>query len=118
MSGLAALPMAGAGLDGDVGLDHTPVIQDQRVGDQGIGRLATGPLALAHAIADHFATAKLHLFAVAGEILLHLDPQLGVAEAQPVAHGGAVHIGVGASIELAHGVPPWLSGPITSPRKP
>ena len=51
---------------------------------------------LAHAVADHLAAAELHLLAVGGEILLHLDDEVGVGEPHAVAGGGAEHVGVGA----------------------
>ena len=52
-------------LDADVGLDDAPVVEDQRVGDDGVDRaLLVGDLALAHAVADHLAAAELHLLAV------------------------------------------------------
>ena len=49
---------------------------------------------LAHAVADHLAAAELHLVAVDGEVALDLDQQLRVGQPHPVAHGGAVEIGV------------------------
>ncbi len=74
-SGLPALPMPTMRpvLQADVGLHDTPVIDDQRVGDDGVDcPLGPAALALAHAVADHLAAAELHLLAVGGEILLHL----------------------------------------------
>src|SRR4051794_18376738 len=57
-------------LDGDVGLDDAPVIDDQHVGDDGIDRsLLVGGLGLPHAVADYLAAAELHFLAVDGEIL-------------------------------------------------
>src|SRR5437879_652011 len=65
-------------LDRDVGLDDPPMIEDQRIGDDGVGRaLLVGGLRLAHAIADHLAAAELDLLAIDGEILLHLDDEIG-----------------------------------------
>ena len=55
---------------------------------------ASRGLRLPHAVADHLAAAELHLLAVGGEILLDLDHELGVGEAQPVALGRAEHLGV------------------------
>ena len=102
MSGLPALPMRGdaAVLQADVGLDDAPVVDDQRVGDDGVDRAARGDLRLAHAVADHLAAAELHLLAVGGEILLDLDDQVGVGEPHPVARGRAEHVGVGAALDL------------------
>ena len=51
-------------------------------------------LRLPHAVADHLAAAELHLFAVGGEVLLDLDDELRVGEADPVAGRGAEHFGV------------------------
>src|SRR5262245_43481448 len=73
--GIAGLAYASdhAFLDRDVGLDDTPVIDDQRVGDDGVGgALLVGGLRLPHAVADHLAASELHLLAIGGEILLHL----------------------------------------------
>ena len=82
----------------DVGLDDPPPIQDQGVGyDCVYGAFSAGSLALAHAVADHLAAAKLHLIAIDGEILFHLQKQFGVGQAQPIAGGGAVGLGVGAA---------------------
>ncbi len=83
-------------LDADVGLDDAPVIEDQRVGDDGIDRaLLVGDLRLAHAVADHLAAAEFHLFAIGGEIFFDLDDQVGIGEPHAVAGGGAEHVGIG-----------------------
>ncbi len=82
----------------DVRLDNPPPIQDQGVGDHRVhGPLRPAGLGLAHAIANHLATAELHLVAVAGEVFFHLQYQLGVGQAQPITGGGAVGFGVGAA---------------------
>jgi hypothetical protein len=51
-------------------------------------------LALPHAVADHLAAAELHLLAVDREVVLDLDPQLGVGQAHAVADisGRAEHL--------------------------
>ncbi len=75
-SGLPALPMPAMrpSLEADVGLVDAGVVDDQRVGDDGIdGAVGAGDLGLAHAVADHLAAAELHLLAVGGEVPLHLD---------------------------------------------
>src|SRR5690606_5339845 len=55
--------------DADVGLDDSPVVDDQRVGDHAVHRVrrprAVDALALAHAVADRLAAAELDLLAVA-----------------------------------------------------
>ena len=51
-------------------------------------------LALAHAVTDHLAAAEFYLLAVAAEVLLHLDDDVGVGEPHPVAGGGAEHVGI------------------------
>ena len=97
MSGLPALPMAAmrSSFEPDVGFDDAPVIEDQRIGDDGVDRaLLVGDLALPHAVADHLAAAELHLLAVTAEILLHLDDDVGVGEPHPVAGGRAEHLGI------------------------
>ena len=88
-------------LDGDVGLHDAPVVDDQRIGDDGIGRaLPVGDLGLAHAVADHLAAAELHLLAVDGEILLHLDDEIGIGEPHPVAGGGSEHVGIDGTFDF------------------
>src|SRR5262245_56318618 len=80
-------------LDADIGLHHSPVIDNQRIGDDGIdGDLAAGTLRLTYAIADHFPASALHLLTIDREVLLHLDEQVGIREAHPVADGGAKHL--------------------------
>lgn len=86
-------------LDRDVGLDDAPVVDDQRVGDDGVGRaLLVGDLRLPHAVADHLAAAELHLLAIGGEILLHLDDEIGVGQPHPVAGGRAKHVGIDGTL--------------------
>ena len=107
VSGLPALPIRGdaAVAEADVGLVDAGPVDDQRVGDDGVdGALGAGGLGLAHAVADHLAAAELHLLAVGGEVALDLDEELGVGEADPVAGGRAVHVGVGGAGEAGgHG---------------
>jgi hypothetical protein len=101
-------------LDRDVSFHDTPVIDDQRIGDDGIGRaLLVGDLRLPHAVTDHLAAAELHLLAIGGKILFDLDDEIGVGQPHPVAGGGAEHVGIDGTFDLrAH------SFPCTSPRKP
>ena len=102
-------PPDAAALDPDVGFDDAPVIDDERIRHHRVGHLCAGALALAHAIANHLAAAELHLLAVHGEVLLHLDPEIGIGEPDLVARSGAEHLGIGLSREL------HLSLPITLP---
>ena len=82
-------------LQPDIGFDDAPVIQDERVGDDGVDRaLPVGDLALPHAVADHLAAAELNLLAVTAEILLYLDDDIGVGEPHPISGGGTEHLGV------------------------
>src|SRR5260370_3978787 len=64
--GVAGLADGGdaAVLDADVGLDDAAGVDDDGVGDDRVGGDVVGALGLAHAVADHLATAELHLFAV------------------------------------------------------
>ena len=90
-------------LDGDVGLDDAPVIDDQRVGDHGIGgALPVGDLRLSHAVPDHLAAAEFHLLAIGGEILLDLDDEIGVGQPHLVAGGGPEHVGIDGTFDF-HG---------------
>ena len=94
------------GLDADVRLDDAPVIDDQGIGDDQIHDFGRGMLRLAHAIADDLAAAEFHFVAVDGVVLFHLDPQIGIGEAQAVAGGGAEHFRVGLSGHCCHGGSP------------
>jgi hypothetical protein len=99
--------MPSAVLQADVGLDDAPVVDDQRVGDHRVGDLGRHELALPHAVADHLAAAELHLLAVDGEVLLHLDPQLGIGEPHAVSDRRPEHLGIGLPRDL-HFSFPWI----------
>jgi hypothetical protein len=88
--GVAGLADGGdaAVLQADIGLVDAGVIDDQRIGDDGVdGAIGAGDLGLAHAVADHLAAAELHLLAIGGEVLLDLDEEFGVGKADLVAGG-------------------------------
>ena len=85
VAGLADAGDAAVG-DADIGLDDAPMVDDQRIGDDGIdGALGAALLALAHAVADHLAAAELHLLAIDRVVVLDLDDELGIGEPQAVA---------------------------------
>ena len=85
-------------LEADVGLDDTPVVEDQRVGDHGVDRPGrAGLLPLPHAVADHLAAAELDLLAVDRVVLLDLDHEIRVGEAHLVADRRPEHVGVGGA---------------------
>src|SRR5205085_3615342 len=66
--------------------------------------LPVGDLTLPHAVADHLAASELHLLAVRGEILLHLDDQVGVGKPHAVAGRRAEHVGVDGALHFhCHG---------------
>ena len=119
--GVAGLAERGdaAVLDRDVGLDDAPVVDDERVGDDRVGDLGRDALALAHAVADHLAAAELHFLAVAAGaqrvVVLDLDDEPGVGEADAVADGRAEHLGVARARDDASAI---RACPATRPRKP
>src|SRR5262249_9744563 len=77
-------------LDADIGLHDPPMIENERIGDHRIDcAILTRTLRLAHAVADDFAAAELHLFPVSRKILLHLDDEVAVRHAQSAAARGA-----------------------------
>ena len=83
-------------LEADIGLHDAPVIDDQRIGDDGVdGALRSRALALAHAVADHLAAAELHFLAVDRVVLLDLDEEFGIGQPHLVAHGGTEHVDIG-----------------------
>ncbi len=80
----------------NVGLIDSGVVNDQSIGDHRVdGSARPGDLALSHAIPDGFTSPEFHLLAIDGEILLNLDKQLGVGEANLVAGGGTIHGRIG-----------------------
>ena len=82
----------------DIGLEDAGVVDDQRIGYDGVdGAVGARDLALTHAVADHLATAELHLLAVGGEVLLHLDDEIGIGEPHLVAGGRPEHVGIGGT---------------------
>ena len=97
VAGLADLrdaPVAQA----DVGLVDAGVVDDQRIGENGVRRsLGAGCLALAHAVADHLSAAEFYLFPVGREVALDLDEELGVGQPHPVAGGRPEHGGIGGA---------------------
>ena len=89
-------------LDSDIGFDDAPMIEDDGVGDDQVERamLADSRMAraaLAHAVANHFAAAEGDFVAVVREVFFDFDDQIGVGQANAVAFGGAVEVGVGAA---------------------
>ncbi len=119
VSGLPAFPMLDdtAVPNSDIAFDNSPMINDQGVGDHQIQRgtraAASGAAILTHTIANDFAAAESDFFAVLGEVALDFNYQLGVGEANPIADGWAVQVGVGPSTDLdAHSLP------LISPRCP
>ena len=93
----------------DVGFDDAPMVEDQRIGDHRVDRaLPIGDLALPHAIADHLAAAELHLLAIGGEILLHLDDDVGVGKPNPIPGGRTEHGGIDvARNPVGHEISPF-----------
>ena len=82
-------------LEADIGFDDSPVVENERVGDDGVDRaLLVGDLALAHAVADHLAAAEFHLLAIGAEILLHRDDEIGIGEPHAVARRRPEHVGI------------------------
>ena len=96
----------------DVGLEDAGRIDDQGVGNNQIGRAggARGARILAHAVADHLATAELDLVARNRQIALHLQHQLGVGQPHPVAGGGPEHAGVTDAAGREPGARPVVVG--------
>src|SRR5262245_3950289 len=111
--------------DSDICLHNAPVVQNKGVGNDRInGPLLAGTLRLAHAITNYLPTSELHLFAVDGKILLYLDHEIRVRQAQSVANGWTKHLRVGCTTHSVwHSVlPHWFeargNGPITALLKP
>src|SRR5690606_30423717 len=86
--GVAGLADGGdpAAAHADVGPDHAPVVEHHDIGDDQVeGALGGGGGGLQHGLADGLAPAEDRLVAAGAAVLLDLDPQVGVAEADLVA---------------------------------
>ena len=84
-SGLPALPERddAAVADADVALDDAPVIEHDDVRDHDVGRAARPTSrALQHRLADRLAAAEDRLVAADAAVLLDLEPEVGVGQAQ------------------------------------
>src|SRR5262245_17885793 len=89
-------------LNGNIGLRNSPVVENQRVGDDGIDRApAAGTLRLPHAVADDFPASKLHLLAISREVVLHLDDEVRIGEAHLVPDRRAKHLRIGSTAHSA-----------------
>ncbi|MNV34383.1 hypothetical protein D3C71_1257970 [compost metagenome] len=73
------------------------MVDDQRVGDQGVDHVGGQQLALTLAVTNDFTATEFHFFAVGGEVLFHFYPQFGIGQAHLVTDGGTEHVGVGLS---------------------
>jgi hypothetical protein len=83
----------------DICFYDSPVVEDQRVGNDGINRsLRSGPLRLAHAVAHNLPAPELHLLAIDREVLFYLDDQVGIGETHLVANSRAKHLRVRGAI--------------------
>ena len=99
IAGLAQ-PRDPAVLDRKIALDDAPPVDHQRIGDHGVGCVLRHPLALAHAVANDLASTELDLLPVDGEIAFDFDHEIGIGQANPIAHRGAEHFGIGAASDL------------------
>ena len=91
----------------NVGFHNTPVVNDEGIGQHAIhGAFSVGALRLRHAIANGFAAAKFHLFAIAAclqcEVFFNFNDQVGVGQANTVTHGGAKHFCISAFVDVGH----------------
>ena len=112
ISGLAN-PADAPILDTDVRLDDAPPVDDERIGDDGVDAILAHALRLAHAVADHLATAELDLLSVNREILLHHRDEGGIRQSDPVTRGRTEHFGISLP-----GYFHLSSPPMTAPVKP
>ena len=90
-------------LDADVAVDDAPVVEHDDVGDHEVGRaLGSRARALQHRLADRLAAAEHGLVAADAAVLLDLEPEVGVGEAQLVADRRAVQRAVAIAADPAH----------------
>ena len=93
-------------LDADVRLADAGPVDDQGVGDHAVeGALVRHAGGLSHAVAQHLAAAELALVSIDGRVVFHFRHQPGVSQAQPVAAGGSVQVGVVPPVDaMRHGL--------------
>src|SRR5258708_38908271 len=87
----------------DVSFNDSGMVNDDSIRNDGVSRVLRGPLRLAHPISNYFATAKLDLFPVNGEVLLNLNNEIGIGQPDSVSHGRAEHFRVCLSGDF-HGI--------------
>ena len=89
--------------DPDVGLDDAPVVEDDRAGDDQIGR-PRGPAGdrLPHRLADDLPAAEHGLVAPGAQVPLDLDEQRGVGQPDPVTRRRPVQQRVPLPAQLTH----------------
>src|SRR5580658_3090390 len=63
----------------DISFYDSPVVENQRVSNDGINRsFGSGTLRLAHAVAHNLPASELHLLSIDSEVLFHLDNEVGI----------------------------------------
>jgi hypothetical protein len=83
----------------DICFYDSPVVENQRVGNDGINRsFGSGTLRLAHAVAHNLATSELHLLSIDSEVLFHLDNEVGIGETHVVANSRTKHLRIGGAM--------------------
>ena len=102
IAGLADFEDA-AVLDGDVCLHDPPMIDNQRIGNNGIHRpLRLGELRLPHPVANDLAAAEFHFLTVDRQVAFDLDNQIGIGEAHAIPGGGAEHVRISGAGNAGH----------------
>src|SRR5262250_897233 len=107
--------------DSDISFDNSTVVKNERVGYYGIdGAFTTRTLRLAHPITNDLSPSKLHLYAIAGEVMLHLDYEIRVCEAYLVADRRAKHLCIGVALHRVRHLRYLIDGkaPMTAWWKP
>ena len=102
-------------LDADVGLINSRVIDDQRIGDNAVERVGlSDSRRLPHSLPNRFSPAELTLVAVHREVILDLQYEGCVAQAQFIAGRWAIDVGVGVTGNCVGHSRPWVNGLLRS----
>src|SRR5579863_2976263 len=90
----------------DISFYDSPVVENQRVGNDGINRsFCSGTLRLAHAVAHNLPASELHLLSIDCEVLFHLDNQVCISETHLVANSRPKHLRIrGAVHRVGHSI--------------
>ena len=88
--------------DTDIRLHDSPVIEEQRIGNNNVNHVLSGALALPHAVPNHFSTAELDFLPISRVVSLNFNNQFRIAEAHAITSRRPVHLDICAAVNTCH----------------